>query len=64
MPAGEKGLVKVVEAGDDNGRAEFALSGEHVTLVVHGVEMNKINKGSVICDIDDPIRCTTRLQAR
>ena len=64
MPAGEKGLIKAVESSDEKGRVEFALAGEHATLVLSGVEMNKINKGSVICDVDNPIRCVTRLQAR
>ena len=64
MPAGEKGIIKAVESGDDKGRVEFALSGEHATLVINGIEMNKINKGSVICDVDVPIRSVTRLQAR
>ena len=64
MPAGEKGLIKAVESGEEKERVEFALAGEHATLVLNGVEMNKINKGSVICDVDNPIRSTTRLQAR
>ena len=64
MPAGEKGIIKAVESGDDKGRVEFALAGEHAVLILNGVEMNKINKGSVICDLDSPIRSVTRLQAR
>jgi len=64
MPAGEKGIIKALEAGEDKERVDFSLAGEHVTLVLNGVEMNKINKGSVICDLDNPIRSATRLQAR
>lgn len=64
MPAGEKGLIKAVESGDDKGRLDFALAGEHATLILNGVEMNKINKGSVVCDFNQPIKAVTRLQAR
>ncbi|XP_002120940.2 HBS1-like protein isoform X1 [Ciona intestinalis] len=64
MPAGEKGLIKGVESNDGISNAEFALAGEHATLTLHGVDIMKVTTGSVICDIDNPIRAITRLQAR
>ncbi|XP_076804902.1 HBS1-like protein [Clavelina lepadiformis] len=64
MPASERGLVKGVEVGDERNRSNFALAGEHATLILTGIDAMKVTNGSVICDADNPIRAVTRLQAR
>nr|CAB3251919.1 HBS1-like protein [Phallusia mammillata] len=64
MPAGEKGLIKSIESNQEMEKLEFGLAGEHVTLVLNGVDIMKISIGSVVCSIDNPIRAVTRLQAR
>ncbi|XP_041483669.1 uncharacterized protein LOC121430469 isoform X1 [Lytechinus variegatus] len=62
MPAGENGLIKVITVHDEDTR--WACAGDHTTIVVTGVDMMNITIGSVICSHHDPIRATTRFQAR
>lgn len=64
MPAGEKGIIKSVESNQEMEKLDFALAGEHANLVLNGVDIMKITIGSVVCDIEQPIRAVTRLQAR
>ncbi|XP_063967975.1 uncharacterized protein LOC129280654 isoform X1 [Lytechinus pictus] len=62
MPAGENGLIKVITVHDEDTR--WSCAGDHTTVVVTGVDMMNITIGSVICSHHDPIRATTRFQAR
>uniref|UniRef100_H2YEZ1 Tr-type G domain-containing protein n=1 Tax=Ciona savignyi TaxID=51511 RepID=H2YEZ1_CIOSA len=64
MPAAERGLIKSVDSNDGQSNSEFVLAGEHATLTLHGVDIMKVTTGSVLCDIDNPIRAVTRIQAR
>jgi len=64
MPAGERGLVKSLERGTENEKADLVFAGEHATLLLSGVDMMKVTTGSVVCDAASPVRAVTRFQAR
>ncbi|XP_030838793.1 HBS1-like protein isoform X2 [Strongylocentrotus purpuratus] len=62
MPAGENGLIKVITVHDEDTR--WACAGDHTTIVITGVDQMNLTIGSVICTYHDPIRASTRFQAR
>ncbi|XP_071501814.1 uncharacterized protein [Diadema antillarum] len=62
MPAGENGLIKGISVHDEDAR--WACAGDHTTIVVTGVDQMNLTIGSVICNYQDPIKATTRFQAR
>uniref|UniRef100_H2YEZ4 Uncharacterized protein n=1 Tax=Ciona savignyi TaxID=51511 RepID=H2YEZ4_CIOSA len=49
------------ETGEERSRG---VTMDHATLTLHGVDIMKVTTGSVLCDIDNPIRAVTRIQAR
>lgn len=63
LPASENSLVKSIERHDGM-RVEFALAGDHVTLTCHGIDIMKIQSGSVLSDIQNQIPVVTEFKAR
>ncbi|XP_066919591.1 HBS1-like protein [Clytia hemisphaerica] len=62
MPAGENGMVKGLTTRDEGVR--FAAAGDYITASMHGVDMAHVTVGSIICDVNAPMRTTTKLAAR
>lgn len=62
MPASELATVKGITI-EENSVAQ-AFAGDHVAVSLLGADMNKITIGSVLCDVNKPIRATNRFQAR
>lgn len=62
MPAGEGGVVKGISVLDEE--SKWSCAGDQAVLVVTGIDQMKVNVGSVLSSRIDPIRTTTRFQAR
>jgi len=62
MPAAEPGIVKALTSRDEP--VKFAIAGDHVTASLHGVDINHISVGNIICNIDHPIKVSTRISTR
>ncbi|XP_077991183.1 uncharacterized protein LOC144445493 [Glandiceps talaboti] len=62
MPAGEQGFIKTVLIHEED--TKWAVAGDQATLVVTGIDQMKVNVGSVLCSPSEPIKATTRIQAR
>lgn len=62
QPAGDLAVVKAVTMDDSDNTCGFA--GDHVTVVLTGMDMAHVNVGSVLCDPQNPIKCAMRIRAR
>uniref|UniRef100_UPI00358FF03A HBS1-like protein isoform X2 n=1 Tax=Myxine glutinosa TaxID=7769 RepID=UPI00358FF03A len=62
MPANETCVVKVISLHDE--AQDWAAAGDHVTLTVTGMDITKVTTGSVLCDVNNPVKVCTRLLAR
>ncbi|XP_048759826.1 HBS1-like protein isoform X2 [Ostrea edulis] len=62
QPAGDLAVVKGVSMEDSDNTCGFA--GDHVTIVLTGMDMAHVNVGSVICDPQNPIKSAIRIRAR
>lgn len=62
MPQGELATVKGILV--DDAPAQIAFAGDSVILTLVGIEMTNIAIGSIVCDRNEPIRASTRFQAR
>ncbi|CAG0879937.1 unnamed protein product [Darwinula stevensoni] len=62
MPQGESVLVKGLTLEDVARHSAFA--GDQVVLTLSGIDMALVTMGSVLCDPANPIRVTTKVQAR
>lgn len=61
-PLKEQAIAKSVAIDDMSKAAVFA--GDHVSVTLSGVDVANISVGFILCDINNPIPITTRLQAR
>lgn len=62
QPAGDLAVVKAVTMDDSDNTCGFA--GDHVTVVLTGMDMAHVNVGSVLCDPQNPIKSAMRIRAR
>lgn len=62
MPASEPVSVKGINIDDKSVTQAFA--GDHVIISLLGGDINKVTTGSVLCDLSQPIKATSRFQAR
>ncbi|XP_061167806.1 HBS1-like protein isoform X1 [Saccostrea echinata] len=62
QPAGDLAVVKGVSMEDSDSTCGFA--GDHVTVILTGMDMAHVNVGSVLCDPQNPIKCAIRIRAR
>lgn len=62
MPAAEPAIVKTVLI--DEAPVSCALAGDSVTLLVSGVDVNKIQIGNILCDVLKPTPTAMRIRAR
>ncbi|XP_076025590.1 HBS1-like protein isoform X1 [Genypterus blacodes] len=62
MPPNETCTVKGITLHDE--ALDWAAAGDHVNLTVTGMDIIKMNVGSVCCDPKEPIRVCTRFRAR
>ncbi|XP_070556539.1 uncharacterized protein [Ptychodera flava] len=61
-PAGEQGNIKTVLVQDED--TKWACAGDHVTLTVTGIDQMRVNVGSMLCSPSEPIKATTKVNAR
>lgn len=62
QPANEYASVKAVLVSEQVD--SWAVAGDQVLLTITGLDMSKIISGSVLCSPDQPVRTTTRIEAR
>ncbi|KAJ8033459.1 HBS1-like protein [Holothuria leucospilota] len=62
MPSVERGIIKGISVHEED--AKWACAGDQSVLVITGIDQNKVNVGDVLCSRTDPIKTTTRFQAR
>lgn len=62
QPAGDLAVVKALTMDDSDNTCGFA--GDHVTVVLTGMDMAHVNVGSVLCDPQNPIKSAMRIRAR
>lgn len=62
QPAGDLAVVKAVTMDDSDNTCGFA--GDHVTVVLTGMDMAHVNVGSVLCDPQNSIKSAMRIRAR
>ncbi|XP_078318849.1 uncharacterized protein LOC111120855 isoform X2 [Crassostrea virginica] len=62
QPAGDLAVVKAVTMEDSDNSCGFA--GDHVTIILTGMDMAHVNVGSAICDPQNPIKSAMRIRAR
>lgn len=62
LPSGERGLVKNITT--EMSDYDYALAGEHSTLLLNGVDITKVTTGSFLCDPTNPIPVVTNFQSR
>nr|XP_033791773.1 HBS1-like protein isoform X2 [Geotrypetes seraphini] len=62
MPPNETCTVKGITLHDE--AVDWAAAGDHVSLTLTGMDIIKINVGSVFCYPKEPIRACTRFRAR
>ncbi|KAK2168907.1 hypothetical protein LSH36_13g08047 [Paralvinella palmiformis] len=62
MPQAELATVKAILV--DEAPAQMAFAGDSVIFTLVGIEMTNIAIGSIVCDRNEPIRASTRFQAR
>ncbi|XP_035212374.1 HBS1-like protein isoform X1 [Stegodyphus dumicola] len=62
MPAGEQAVVKAITT--DESSLQHGFAGDHVILQLSGTDMNNVASGSMICDIERPVKVTTLFEAR
>lgn len=63
LPAGEQCLIKGVEF-HDGVKVDFVLAGDHATVTCHGIDIMKIQTGSVLSEIKNPIPVVSQFRAR
>lgn len=62
MPAGEQGSVKSITV--DEVSVQHSFAGENAVIQVTGIVINNAIAGSVVCDVDRPIKATPVFEAR
>ncbi|KAL5457135.1 hypothetical protein EMCRGX_G034375 [Ephydatia muelleri] len=62
LPAGEEAVVKSLMVSDE--LRTWAVAGEQVVISVQGVDITKLNTGSVLCSPSEPVKSTTLIEAR
>ncbi|KAL3867651.1 hypothetical protein ACJMK2_040522 [Sinanodonta woodiana] len=62
MPAMELAIVKGITINEESVNCAFA--GDHVTVVVTGVDITNLNIGSILCSTEVPMKAATRIRAR
>ncbi|KAM9656566.1 HBS1-like protein isoform 1-T1 [Morphnus guianensis] len=62
MPPNETCTAKGITLHDEP--VDWAAAGDHVSLTLTGMDIIKINVGSVFCDPKEPIKACTRFRAR
>jgi len=62
LPSGERGLVKNITT--EMSDYDYALAGEHSTLLLNDVDITKVTTGSFLCDPTNPIPVVTNFQSR
>ncbi|XP_010572965.1 PREDICTED: HBS1-like protein isoform X6 [Haliaeetus leucocephalus] len=62
MPPNETCTAKGITLHDEP--VDWAAAGDHVSLTLTGMDIIKINVGSVFCDPKEPIKVCTRFRAR
>ncbi|XP_054708879.1 HBS1-like protein isoform X2 [Uloborus diversus] len=62
LPAGEQAVVKGITL--DDGASQICFAGDHVIMQLTGVDINNVSTGSVICDIERPVKVTSSFEAR
>ncbi|XP_042908568.1 HBS1-like protein [Parasteatoda tepidariorum] len=62
MPAGEQIVIKGVSS--DERSLTYGFAGDHVVLQLQGIDPNNISSGSMICSIENPVKVTSRFEAR
>ncbi|KAJ6627594.1 Protein HBS1 [Pseudolycoriella hygida] len=61
-PSKEQAIVKGIAIDDASRTSAFA--GDHVTVTLSSVDVNNISIGCILCDINNPIPMTQRIQIR
>lgn len=62
MPAGESGIIKGLQSRELP--VTFAAAGDHITGALHGVDMDHLSVGSILCDVSNPIKTTSHIVSR
>ncbi|KAB7499441.1 HBS1-like protein [Armadillidium nasatum] len=62
MPQGDIATVKGIQA--ENLEPGYSFAGDHVTLNISGIDPTVLHVGDFLCDPQEPIPQTTRIQAR
>lgn len=62
MPAGEQGFVKSITV--DEVSVQHCFAGDNAVVQITGVVINCATVGSVVCDLDRPIKATSAFKAR
>lgn len=62
MPTGERAMVKGITVSDEPTNCAFA--GDHINATLVGIDINNVSVGNFLCDISNPIKCTTRIRAK
>lgn len=62
MPAAEYAAVKGISINDE--AVNYAFAGDHVAVIITGIDMAHVQIGSMLCDAQEPVLCATRIRAR
>ncbi|XP_064624404.1 uncharacterized protein LOC135485936 isoform X2 [Lineus longissimus] len=62
MPIGEPATVKGIALDEEV--VPCAVAGDYTSLTITGIDQDRVNVGSILCDVVTPIQATTRIQAR
>lgn len=62
MPTGERAMVKGITVSDEATNCAFA--GDHINATLVGIDINNVSVGNFLCDINNPIKSTTRIRAK
>jgi len=62
MPDGQSGILKGLQSRDEP--IILAAAGDHITGAVHGIDIEHISVGSIICEAENPVKTTLHITTR
>lgn len=62
MPSTNYAIVKSLGMSDE--AVSYAFAGDHISVVITGIDITNIGVGSMLCESKMPVQCAVRIQAR
>lgn len=62
MPAGEQGFIKGITIDDSS--VQHAFAGDQIITQISGIDITNVLSGSMVCDIERPVKVTSLFESR